>query len=125
MMITVKNLNKSFGKRPILRGVNVEFKKNQVVAVIGPNSSGKTTLIKCLLGLVIPDEGQILFDGSPVTATGEYRQHIGYMPQTGQYPDHMTVQDLFSMMDDIRNTPLSKQAFDEDLNNKFKLTIVR
>jgi Cu-processing system ATP-binding protein len=129
-MITVKNLNKSFGKRPVLRGVNVEFKQNQVVAVIGPNASGKTTLIKCLLGLVIPDDGDILFNGEPITPTGEYRKHIGYMPQIGHYPDHMKVRDLFTMMDDIRgfrdglNTKSEIQnpiTHDMDLNLKFKL----
>ena len=120
-MIKIENLNKAFGKRPVLKGVSVEFEPHQVVAVIGPNASGKTTLIKCLLGLVIPDNGQMFFNNEPITASGAYRKNIGYMPQIGHYPDHLTIKNLFSMMDDIRKDPLSILAFDEDLNDQFQL----
>ena len=102
-LIKITSLKKSFGKLEVLKGINCGFNKGTVVSVLGPNASGKTTLIKSILGMVIPDSGEIMFRGKPVTNTFDYKKHIGYMPQIGRYPDNMKIGQLFEMMKDIRN----------------------
>jgi Cu-processing system ATP-binding protein len=91
----------------------------QAVSLIGPNGSGKTTFIKCLLGLVIPDSGSLTLNGQPVLGSWNYRRHIGYMPQIGRYPDHMRVGQVFDMVKEIRNG--SYDSLDEDLIRAFEV----
>jgi Cu-processing system ATP-binding protein len=101
-MITVKNLSKSFGKLKALDNINIQFHTGQAVSFIGPNASGKTTFIKCLLGMVIPNSGEIVVKGRNIANDFAYRNDIGYMPQIGRYPDNMTIGQIFEMMKDIR-----------------------
>ncbi|MGG3281481.1 amino acid ABC transporter ATP-binding protein [Paenibacillus solani] len=67
-MITVKDLHKSFGKLDILKGINVEIAKGEVVVVIGPSGSGKSTFLRCLNLLEVPTSGEISFEGELITA---------------------------------------------------------
>ncbi|OWY20764.1 ABC transporter ATP-binding protein [Sphingobacteriales bacterium UPWRP_1] len=120
-MIQVNQLNKKFGSLHALKDVNVSFNTGQVVAVIGPNGSGKTTFIKCLLGMVLPDTGQILFDGQNIANNWNYRRHIGYMPQIGRYPDNMEVGQLFEMMKDIRTENNLAPITDTELLDSFEM----
>lgn len=119
-MIEISNLEKSFRKIKVLKEINISFNAGQVVSIIGPNAAGKTTLIKCLLGMVIPDSGIILFDGKNILHDDSYRKHIGYMPQIGHYPDNMKVGQLFNMMKDIRNISMV-DCIDEELIVAFHL----
>jgi phospholipid/cholesterol/gamma-HCH transport system ATP-binding protein len=66
-MITLSNVHKSFGTNAVLRGVNVSVERGQSLVVIGGSGTGKSVLIKCILGLVKPDEGTITVDGADVT----------------------------------------------------------
>ncbi|MDO7904882.1 amino acid ABC transporter ATP-binding protein [Paenibacillus sp. JX-17] len=66
-MITVNQLHKSFGKNEILKGINIEIDKGEVVVVIGPSGSGKSTFLRCLNLLEEPTSGQILFEGQVIT----------------------------------------------------------
>ncbi|MEC0239584.1 amino acid ABC transporter ATP-binding protein [Paenibacillus dokdonensis] len=66
-MITVKDLHKSFGKLNILKGVNIEIAKGEVVVVIGPSGSGKSTFLRCLNMLETPTSGEIAFEGDSIT----------------------------------------------------------
>lgn len=117
-IIRVKELKKTFGKLQVLKGVTCSFPKGRVVSVLGPNASGKTTLIKSILGMVIPDEGEIFFDGQPVTGSFHYKKHIGYMPQIGRYPDNIRIGQLFDMMMDIRG---ANTLLDTDLIESYDL----
>lgn len=117
-MITLQNINKKFGNLQVLQNVNLNFKPGECVALIGPNGCGKTTLIKSILGMVLPDSGDILFDDESILGKFEYRNKIGYMPQIGRYPDHMTIEQIVAMIKQIRN---SKAILDEDLKKDFKL----
>lgn len=119
-MIQIERLQKHYGKIQALRGVNLTFNIGQVIALVGPNASGKTTLIKCLLGMVIPDGGRILFDGKDIKGDVLYKRRIGYMPQIGRYPDNMRMGYLFGMMKDLGRTRV-KGKFDEELIHAFKL----
>ncbi|MGM1044647.1 amino acid ABC transporter ATP-binding protein, PAAT family (TC 3.A.1.3.-) [Paenibacillus uliginis N3/975] len=66
-MITVKDLHKSFGKLDILKGIDVEIAKGEVVVVIGPSGSGKSTFLRCLNLLEQPTSGEISFEGEKIT----------------------------------------------------------
>lgn len=102
-MLSTSNLSKSFGKLKALDNVSVQMTAGQAISLIGPNGSGKTTFLKCLLGLVIPDSGEMLLNGLPIRGGWEYRQYLGYMPQIGRYPDNMRVGQLFDMIREIRS----------------------
>jgi Cu-processing system ATP-binding protein len=117
-MITLKNINKKFGRLQVLQDVNLEFKAGECIALIGPNGCGKTTLIKSILGMVLPDSGDILLHDESILKKFEYRNTIGYMPQIGRYPDNMTISQIVEMIKQIRN---SKKELDEDLIKTFKL----
>jgi Cu-processing system ATP-binding protein len=119
-MIQVEGLHKNYGKIQALKGIDLAFKLDQVVALVGPNASGKTTLIKCLLGMAIPEGGRILFDGKDIAGDVAYKQRIGYMPQIGRYPDNMRMGYLFGMMKDLGKNRI-KDKFDEDLIEEYKL----
>jgi len=117
-MIIIENCSKKFGKHEVLQNINLSFHKGECVALIGPNGCGKTTLIKSILGMVIPDSGSIKFDNKSIYGDYLYRSSIGYMPQIGRYPDNMTIGQIIEMIKKIRN---SEQALDEDLINAFEL----
>ena len=118
-MLESIQLSKSFGKLKVLDGVSVHMNAGQAISFIGPNGSGKTTFIKCLLGLVIPDSGDIKLYGEHMLGNWDYRRHIGYMPQIGRYPDHMRVGQLFDMIQEIRRGTF--QYIDDDLMRAFEV----
>lgn len=118
-MIHAEAISKSFGKLNVLREVSVRLDTGRVVAVIGPNGSGKTTFIKTLLGMVVPDSGTVLFDNQPIEKQHAYRSQIGYMPQIGHYPANLKIRQLFEMMVDVRKNAATQ--LDEDLVETFHL----
>lgn len=63
MMLEIKNLRKSFGDNPVLKGVNLDVEQGDVVAILGPSGSGKTTMLRCLNFLEKADGGEMIFDG--------------------------------------------------------------
>lgn len=117
-MIEIKNISKKFGKLEVLNDINLTFNSGECIALIGPNGCGKTTLIKSILGMVIPSKGDVLFDQKSILGKYKYRENIGYMPQMGRYPDYMTIGQIIEMMKKIRN---SNQELDEDLIKNFEL----
>lgn len=118
-MIKIENLSKKFGKLTALNQINLAISKGGCIALIGPNASGKTTLIKTILGLVIPDSGKIRVMDKPIEDEWLYREHIGYMPQIGRYPNNMTINQLFKMIIDVRKSVWDK--CDTDLIEKFEI----
>jgi len=118
-MINTKNITKKFGKLTALDNVSVTFSKGECIALLGPNGCGKTTLIKALLGMVVPDSGFIYFNNELIAGKWMYRSRIGYMPQIGRYPENMTIANVIDMMKDIRKEDNEKP--DEELVNAFGL----
>jgi Cu-processing system ATP-binding protein len=119
-MIIANNINKQFGKLKALDNVSVTCNKGECIALIGPNGSGKTTFIKCILGMAVCDSGFITFNGKNILHSWLYRADIGYMPQIGRYPDNMTIGQVLDMMKDIRSK--NRIEPDEELIQKFGLT---
>ena len=94
--IRVVNLHKSFGENQTLRGVDLEVQQGESMVVIGGSGSGKTVLIKCIIGLTQPDEGEIYVDGLEITSLNEKRMNevrkkFGMLFQWGALFDSMTV----------------------------------
>lgn len=117
-MIRFENLRKRFGALEVLREVTLPVVRGRTLALVGPNASGKTTLIKMLLGLTRPDGGRILFDGTPIDPRGAYRARIGYMPQIANFPENLTGAHLLEMLTAIRGSPA---RIDDDLLDAFRL----
>ena len=117
-MIKIKNLTKKFNKFTALQNIDLECKKGHSIAFIGPNGCGKTTLIKCILGLNVVESGDILVNGNSVKNDFLYREKIGYMPQIGKYPENMTIGQTIKM---IQNNRKNIENLDTELLEAFEL----
>ncbi len=100
-MVIVERVKKRFGKLEVLKGIQATFDAGKITAIVGPNASGKTTLMKSILGLVLPDGGQVTIDGHNVK-DAQTRNMIGYMPQKAQFPDNLCIQELLRWIEDLR-----------------------
>ncbi|WP_106767729.1 amino acid ABC transporter ATP-binding protein [Paenibacillus faecalis] len=100
-MITVKDLHKSFGKLEILKGINVEIAKGEVVVVIGPSGSGKSTFLRCLNLLEQPTSGEIYFQGANITEKNHNinatREKMGMVFQQFNLFPHKSVLDNITL----------------------------
>nr|MBS0038275.1 ABC transporter ATP-binding protein [Saprospiraceae bacterium] len=117
-MISISSLNKKFGKLHVLKDINITFEMGVSYAMMGPNASGKTTLIKSILGMVIPNSGTILVNGEDIKDQWLYRSNIGYMPQIGKYPENIKIGQVLSMIQNLRK---DKNQYDTDLVEDFGL----
>ncbi|MBK8699702.1 MAG: ABC transporter ATP-binding protein [Saprospiraceae bacterium] len=118
-MIEISGLQKSFGKLQVLHDINLELKSSSCIALIGPNGCGKTTLIKSILGMVIPQNGDIKISGKSIIYQHKYRELIGYMPQIGRYPGNLSIGQLIKMVRDLRP---ARNEYDEELIDAFRLS---
>ncbi|MGV6811419.1 MAG: ABC transporter ATP-binding protein [Brevirhabdus sp.] len=92
-MINLSDIHKSFGPKQVLRGVNLDIGSGESMVIIGGSGTGKSVLLKCVLGLVTPDQGQILLDGQDV-ATAErdpFLARFGMLFQGGALFDSLSV----------------------------------
>lgn len=94
-MIKVQNLNKSFNKNVVLKDINLEVNKGEVVAIIGPSGSGKSTLLRCMNLLETRSNGKVIFEGKELTHKNinlnELRQKMGMVFQNFNLFPHKTV----------------------------------
>lgn len=99
-LLEVRALRAGYGATPILQGVDFAVDRGEIVAIIGRNGVGKTTLMKCLIGLLPATAGTILYDGADVTAQSantRARRGVGYIPQgRGIFP-RLTVAENLTM----------------------------
>ncbi len=101
-MIQVQNLQKNFGKKPVLRGVELEIPTGEAITIIGQSGSGKSVLLKHLVGLLEPDVGRVIVDGVDITNASrkdlyESRMKIGVLFQGAALFDSMTVEENISL----------------------------
>ncbi|MCE5091116.1 amino acid ABC transporter ATP-binding protein [Staphylococcus devriesei] len=96
-MIKVENLNKSFGKNEVLKNIDLEINKGEVVAIIGPSGSGKSTLLRCMNLLETPTSGKVIFEGKDLmqnkSSLNSLRQKMGMVFQNFNLFPHKTVLD--------------------------------
>jgi len=95
-MIELRGVEKRFGKQVVLNGVDFEVREGETVALLGPSGTGKSVLLKTIIGLIRPDHGTIVVDGKDVCRLkrkelSELRSGIGYVFQNGALFDSMTV----------------------------------
>jgi phospholipid/cholesterol/gamma-HCH transport system ATP-binding protein len=95
-MIELHGLHKAFGKQVVLERVDFEVREGETVALLGPSGTGKSVLLKHIIGLIQPDRGTVVVDGKDVTTLkreelSELRSRIGYVFQNGALFDSMTV----------------------------------
>ncbi len=108
----IRNLRKSYRKRPVIRDVSLDLGRGEVVALLGPNGSGKTTCFYAIAGLISPEGGQVTIDGRDVTNLPMYRRAklgIGYLPQEVSIFRGMNVEDNIMSILEITETDRHKR----------------
>lgn len=127
--LIVSNLRKSYRKRPVIRDVSLRLDRGEVVALLGPNGSGKTTCFYAIAGLVGPEGGQVTLDGRDVTRLPMYRRArfgIGYLPQEVSIFRGLTVEDnILAILEiAIRDREVRLHRL-EELLSEFSITHLR
>ena len=117
-MIEISGLTKTFARTVVLAGLDAVIARGRVTALVGPNAAGKSTLLKCLLGLTRPDTGSIHIDGVRLTADPAYRRAIGYMPQRAAFPENLTGEEAITLLREVRGPGA---AIDFELIERFGL----
>ncbi len=102
MSIEIRGLRKSFGEKEILRGFDLQAGENEIAAIVGPSGVGKSVLLKHVVGLLRPDAGSVVVDGTTVgeshgSALADLRRRIGYVFQFAALFDSMTVAENVGM----------------------------
>jgi phospholipid/cholesterol/gamma-HCH transport system ATP-binding protein len=124
-MIEIKNLKKSFGKKQVLRGVNLNIDKGRTTVIIGSSGCGKSVLLKHIIGLLYPDEGSILIDGEDITKMDEKelyrtRNKFGFLFQSAALFDSMTVAENIGL-GLVENNNIPQVEIDRIVTEKLEL----
>ena len=93
-VLRIENIHKTYGENKVLNGVSFECQEGEVVVIIGPSGTGKSTLLRCINQLTLPEEGRVWVAGEELTAPGvdinHARQHIGFLFQDFNLFNHLT-----------------------------------
>jgi putative ABC transport system ATP-binding protein len=117
--IEARDVVKSFGPTPALRGASLSVRAGEMVAVMGPSGSGKSSLLHCLAGILVPDEGEVWIDGNRIDTVSEAdrsalrRDHFGFVFQTGQLVPELTAEEnvaLPLLLRGTRRSPALQEA---------------
>ncbi|RJE83343.1 LPS export ABC transporter ATP-binding protein [Paracoccus onubensis] len=127
--LMVRDLRKSYRNRLVIREVSVTLKRGEVVALLGPNGSGKTTCFYCIAGLVAPDAGQVMIDGQDATRLPMFRRArmgIGYLPQEMSIFRGLTVeQNIMAVLEVAFDDPRHRRDRLEELLADFSISHLR
>jgi lipopolysaccharide export system ATP-binding protein len=127
--LQVRNLRKSYRKRLVIRDVSLRLNRGEVVALLGPNGSGKTTCFYAIAGLVTPEGGQVVIDGRDVTALPMYRRArfgIGYLPQEVSIFRGLSVEEnIMAVLEITLNDSHKRRERLEELLSEFSITHIR
>ncbi|MDT2075204.1 MAG: LPS export ABC transporter ATP-binding protein, partial [Planktomarina sp.] len=127
--LKVDSLRKSYSKRFVIRDVSIQLNRGEVVALLGPNGSGKTTCFYSIAGLITPESGKVSIDGRDVTRLPMYRRArlgISYLPQEISIFRGMTVENNILAVLEL-NEPDRKRRYErlEELLNEFSIDLLR
>ena len=121
-MIKLKNLHKSFGDLHVLKGIDLQIDKGEIVAIVGPSGSGKSTVLRCMNLLEEPTEGEVIFEGKDITGSkvniDEVRQNIGMVFQNFNLFPNMTV------LDNITLGPITSKGVSKEEAEKEALELL-
>jgi putative ABC transport system ATP-binding protein len=118
--IEARNVVFSFGTTPALRGASIAVDSGEILAIMGPSGSGKSTLLHCLAGILVPDSGEILFDGARVDSMTETqrsslrRDRFGFVFQFGQLVPELTTAEnvaLPLLLSGVRRAEALRKAY--------------
>ncbi|MBV1867402.1 MAG: LPS export ABC transporter ATP-binding protein [Marinosulfonomonas sp.] len=127
--LQIKHLRKSYRKRVVIRDVSMTLSRGEVVGLLGPNGSGKTTCFYSIAGLVTPEGGQVLIDGRDVTLLPMYRRAklgIGYLPQEMSIFRGLSVEDnILAILEIAISDPTLRRERLEELLSEFSITHLR
>jgi len=127
--LRVINLRKSYRKRLVIRDVSLELARGEVVALLGPNGSGKTTCFYSIAGLVVPEGGHVLIDGRDVTPLPMYRRAqmgIGYLPQEMSIFRGLSVEDnILAILEIAERDHVRRRERLEELLSEFSIEHLR
>lgn len=93
-MLRIENLHKRFGEMTVLCDINMEVRRGSIRGILGPNGMGKTTLLNCLVGIIRPDGGRVLWGEQDMLADVSLKQSLGYVGEFPGYYPGFAVQDL-------------------------------
>ena len=128
-LLEVRGLEKWYGRRQVVNGVDFEVSKGEVVGLLGPNGAGKTTSFRMTIGLVNADGGEVVFDGRDVTRLPMYRRAqagMGYLAQDSSVFKQLSVED--NLMAILQTRPMGRRQRRErqdQLLDQFGLTSIR
>lgn len=127
--LRVRNLRKSYRRRPVIRDISLDLSRGEIVALLGPNGSGKTTCFYAIAGLVMPEGGSVTLDGRDVTALPMYRRArlgIGYLPQEVSIFRGLTVEEnIRAVLEIIVPDRHKRRERLEELLSDFSITHIR
>ncbi len=106
--IVARDLRKTYGRRPVVRGVSLYVRQGEAVGLLGPNGAGKTTVFYMITGLIAADSGAILLDGTDVTMLPIFRRArlgVGYLPQEASVFRGLSVADNIRAILEVRKLP--------------------
>ena len=127
--LRARGLGKSYRRRPVVRGVDLELYRGEAVGLLGPNGAGKTTTFYMITGLVQADQGQIEIDGEDVTEEPMYRRArrgLGYLPQEASIFRGLTVtQNIMAVLELVESDKSVRLTRLEELLEEFSVTHLR
>lgn len=101
-IITIRGLEKSFGTKKVLKGIDLDVYRGQIIGYIGPNGAGKSTTVKIILGLIEQYTGEIKIFGQNVSSEKvEYKRKIGYVPETAEIYDNLTGREYLTFIGEL------------------------
>jgi lipopolysaccharide export system ATP-binding protein len=127
--LRVIGLRKSYRRRPVIRDVSLTLDRGEVVALLGPNGSGKTTCFYAIAGLVAPEGGQVIIDGRDATGLPMYRRArlgIGYLPQEVSIFRGLSVENnILAVLEICEPDRVTRRERLEELLSEFSITHLR
>lgn len=120
-MLEIKNVYKSYNRNNVLKDISLTVLPGEIHGLIGENSAGKTTLIKCVTGIYKADQGEILYDGKPIYDNPEVKERVGYVADYNDYIKYYTVSKMVHMYETFYPR-FNKSKFNE-FNQIFKLPV--